>query len=57
MFEITGADNSVTLRASFWQAIKLGAGFSLGAILVAIPLSLLMYAVWFRVLLAVLTGR
>ena len=57
MFEMTGsAAEPLTVRATFWQCFKAGAGFALGAMLVAVPMSFIMYALWVRILIAVV-GR
>ena len=54
MFEATGSEQSLALRASFWQWFKAGAGFALGAILIAVPVSVLLYFLWLRVFIAII---
>lgn len=43
------------VRASFWQCFKAGAGFAMGAILVAVPASFILYLLWLRVMVAVIS--
>lgn len=55
MFEITGtAAEPVYVRASFWQCLKAGAAFTIGALLTVFVASILWAGVMVRVLPVVL---